>query len=239
MNITNDIRTLFLNIDDSSIEYINELALLQGIKISNYQIFINIFFLLIIFGTFYILYRDYIYRIASKMTRCADIGDIVNLNIDINDDTYIYNIYIVHVNNSKNILKDFIIKLEYNFIEEKTNIIYGEYKNILPVLFSSTNKNINKISNGFYIFDLEGKDKKYISYYDKDDRENIYYFDRSKLINKKYKYFVTSNNDKKLTDNNSLQLAYFVRRFSYNDNISLDPIYNILYAIENKKNMEY
>jgi hypothetical protein len=239
MNITNDIRTLFLNIDDSSIEYINELALLQGIQISNYQIFINIFFLLIIFGTFYILYRDYIYRIASKMTRCADIGDIVNLNIDINDDTYIYNIYIVHVNNSKNILKDFIIKLEYNFIEEKTNIIYGEYKNILPVLFSSTNKNINKISNGFYIFDLEEKDKKYISYYDKDDRENIYYFDRSKLINKKYKYFVTSNNNKKLTDNNSLQLAYFVRRFSYNDNISLDPIYNILYAIENKKNMEY
>ena len=35
------------------------------------------------------------------------------------------------------------------------------------------------------------------------------------------------------------KLAYFVRNFSYNENINLDPIYNILYAIENKKNMEY
>ena len=85
---------------------------------------------------------------------------------------------------------------------------------------------------------MEEKKKRYIDYYDKEKNE-VYYIDKKKLTNKKYKYFITSNTDEKLTDNSSIQLAYFVRNFSYNENINLDPIYNILYAIENKKNMEY
>ena len=85
---------------------------------------------------------------------------------------------------------------------------------------------------------MEDKKKKYINYYDKENNI-IYYIDKKKIANKKYKYFVTSNTDKKLNDNSSMQLAYFVRNFGYNDNINLDPIYNILYAIDNKKNMEY
>ena len=53
------------------------------------------------------------------------------------------------------------------------------------------------------------------------------------------KYYITSSNDKKLTDDSSIQLANFVKKFGYNDSINLDPVYNILYAIESKKNMEY
>jgi hypothetical protein len=59
------------------------------------------------------------------------------------------------------------------------------------------------------------------------------------LATKQYKYYITSSNDKKLTDDSSIQLANFVKKYGYNDNINLDPVYNILYAIESKKNMEY
>jgi hypothetical protein len=233
-NIVNDIKSVFKSIDNNSIEYIDELFIIADLKISNYQIFINILFLIIICGTFYILYRDYIYRIANKSVRCTDINNIVNFNIDVNNNSYIYNIYIVQENNTKNILKDFVLKLEYNFIAEETMFTLGEYNNIMPLLI--TNKDY--ISNAFYIFDLEDKKKKYINYTDTENNE-VKYIDKKKIANKKYKYFVTSNTDEKLNDNSSMQLAYFVRNFGYNDNINLDPIYNILYAIENKKNMEY
>jgi hypothetical protein len=236
-NILNDIQTLIENIDERSDEYMTDLLFLSQTKISNYQIFINILFLLIILGIFYLLYRDYIYRIASKMTRCTDINEIININLDTNDNSYIYNIYIVHINNTRNVVKDFVLKLEYNFLVEETKIILGEHKNITSVLFSPSD-NIAKISNAFYIFDLAEKKKKYIDYYDTENMK-VYFLDRKKLATKQYKYYVTSTNDKKLTDDSSIQLATFVKKYGYNDSINLDPIYNILYAIESKKNLEY
>jgi len=236
-NILKDIKTLIESIDERSEEYMSDIFFLVETKISNYQKFINVLFILIILGIFYLLYRDYIYRIASKMTRCTDINDIININLDTNDNSYIYNIYIVHVNNTNNIIKDFVLKLEYNFLTEETNIIYGENKIIAPVLFSP-NDNISKISNAFYIFDLTEKKKKFVDYYDTENN-NVYFFDKKKLATKQYKYYITSNNDKKLIDDSSIQLANFVKKYGYNDNINLDPVYNILYAIESKKNMEY
>jgi len=236
-NTIKDITNLFNTIERTSNEYIDELSSITDVKISNYQIFINILFIFIIGIIIYILYRDYIYRIASKMTRCTDINDIININLDTNDNSYIYNIYIVHVNNTNNIIKDFVLKLEYNFLTEETNIIYGENKIIAPVLFSP-NDNISKISNAFYIFDLTEKKKKFVDYYDTENN-NVYFFDKKKLATKQYKYYITSSNDKKLIDESSIQLANFVKKYGYNDNINLDPVYNILYAIESKKNMEY
>lgn len=236
-NILNDIETLIESIDERSEEYMSDLFFLTETKISNYQKFINVLFILIILGIFYLLYRDYIYRIASKMTRCTDINDIININLDTNDNSYIYNIYIVHVSNTNNIIKDFVLKLEYNFLTEETNIIIGEHKIIAPVLFSP-NDNISKISNAFYIFDLTEKKKKFVDYYDTENN-NVYFFDRKKMATKQYKYYITSSNDKKLTDDSSIQLANFVKKYGYNDSINLDPVYNILYAIESKKNMEY
>jgi hypothetical protein len=236
-NILKDIQTLIESIDERSEEYMSDIFFLVETKISNYQKFINVLFILIILGIFYLLYRDYIYRIASKMTRCTDINDIININLDTNDNSYIYNIYIVHVNNTNNIIKDFVLKLEYNFLTEETNIIYGENKIIAPVLFSP-NDNISKISSAFYIFDLTEKKKKFVDYYDTENN-NVYFFDKKKLATKQYKYYITSSNDKKLIDDSSIQLANFVKKYGYNDNINLDPVYNILYAIESKKNMEY
>jgi hypothetical protein len=236
-NILKDIQTLIESIDERSEEYMSDLFFLTETKISNYQKFINVLFILIILGIFYLLYRDYIYRIASKMTRCTDINDIININLDTNDNSYIYNIYIVHVSNTNNIIKDFVLKLEYNFLTEETNIIIGEHKIIAPVLFSP-NDNISKISNAFYIFDLTEKKKKFVDYYDTENN-NVYFFDRKKMATKQYKYYITSSNDKKLTDDSSIQLANFVKKYGYNDSINLDPVYNILYAIESKKNMEY
>ena len=236
-NILKDIQTLIESIDERSEEYMSDLFFLTETKISNYQKFINVLFILIILGIFYLLYRDYIYRIASKMTRCTDINDIININLDTNDNSYIYNIYIVHVSNTNNIIKDFVLKLEYNFLTEETNIIIGEHKIIAPVLFSPTD-NTSKISNAFYIFDLTEKKKKFVDYYDTENN-NVYFFDRKKMATKQYKYYITSSNDKKLTDDSSIQLANFVKKYGYNDSINLDPVYNILYAIESKKNMEY
>jgi len=236
-NILKDIQTLIESIDERSEEYMSDLFFLTETKISNYQKFINVLFILIILGIFYLLYRDYIYRIASKMTRCTDINDIININLDTNDNSYIYNIYIVHVSNTNNIIKDFVLKLEYNFLTEETNIIIGEHKIIAPVLFYP-NDNNSKISNAFYIFDLTEKKKKFVDYYDTENN-NVYFFDRKKMATKQYKYYITSSNDKKLTDDSSIQLANFVKKYGYNDSINLDPVYNILYAIESKKNMEY
>jgi len=236
-NVIGDIQRLFENIEENSDNYINKLSSISDNKISNYQIGINILFLIIIVIILYILYRDYIYRIASKMTRCTDINDIVDFNINDNDNSYIYNIYIVHINNSNNILKDYILKLEYNFVKEETKIIFGNNNIMSPVLFSPTDS-VSKFSNAFSIFDLAEKEQKYIDYYNRDN-EKTYNIDKKKLATKKYKFFITSNNDKRLTDENSLNLAHFVKKYSYNQNINLDPIYNILYAIENKRNMEY
>jgi|UniRef100_A0A6C0CFH3 hypothetical protein len=236
-NIINDIQVLIEGVDNASNEYLLELTEITDTKISNYQILIAILFLLIICGTFYVLYRDYIYRIADKMTRCTDINDIINLNINDNDNSYIYNIYIAHVNNTNNVAKEFVIKFEYNFIAEQTNITFGQHSILSPVLFAPSD-NISKMSNAFYVFDLAEKKKRYVDYYDKDNNK-VYFIDRKKLATKKYKYYITSSLDEKLSDKNSILLAQFIKKYGYNDNINLDPIYNILYAIESKKNMEY
>lgn len=236
-NIIGDIQTLFKNIEGNSDNYINRLSSISDNKISNYLIGINILFLIIMVIILYILYRDYVYRIASKMTRCTDINDIIDFNINDNDNSYIYIIYIVHVNNTNNILKDYILRLEYNFVKEETKITFGKNNIMSPVLFSPTDS-ISKFSSAFSIFDLAEKKQKYIDYYNKDN-EKTYNIDKKKLATKKYKFYITSNDDNRLTDESSLQLANFVKKYGYNQNINLDPIYNILYAIENKKNMEY
>lgn len=235
--IVNDIQVLIESVDNASNEYLLELTAISGTKISNYQLFISILFLVIICGTFYVLYRDYIYRIADKMTRCTDINDIINLNINDNDNSYIYNIYIAHVNNGNNVAKEFLLKFEYNFITEQTSITFGQHRILSPVLFAPSD-NISKMSNAFYIFDLAEKKKRYVDYYDKDSGK-VFFIDRKKIATKKYKYYITSSLDEKLSDKNSILLAHFIKKYGYNDNINLDPIYNILYAIESKKNMEY
>jgi hypothetical protein len=239
-----DIAKLFNKIDKASNDYIDEIsALVEEIKDFNfvfeykYLFFINILFLFIIFGVLYVLYRDYIYRIASKMTRCTDITNIINFNISENDNSYIYNIYIVHVNNSNNITKDYILRLEYNFLTEETRIIPGEYKIVSHLLFSPTD-NISKMNNAFYVFDLEEKKQKFVDYYDTDTRK-VFFFDKKKMATKKYKYYITTNTDEKLYDEHSIRLANFVKKYAYDNSINIDPLYNILYAIESKKNMEY
>ena len=236
-NIINDIQVMINGVDETSNQYLLEITTIADNKVSNYQIIINVLFLLIIFGTFYVLYRDYIYRIANKMTRCSDINEIININIYNNDNSYTYNIYIAHVNNSNNVATDFVLKFEYNFMAEETKIIIGQPKIISPVLFSPSD-NISKMNSAFYVFDLAEKKKRYVDYYDK-ETDKVLFIDRKKMATKKYKYYITSSLDEKLTDDNSILLAQFIKKYGYNDNINLDPIYNILYAIESKKNMEY
>ena len=125
-NIIGDIQTLFKNIEENSDNYINRLSSISDNRISNYLFGINILFLIIMIIVLYILYRDYVYRIASKMTRCTDINDIIDFNINDNDNSYIYIIYVVHINNTNNILKDYILRLEYNFVKEETKITFGK-----------------------------------------------------------------------------------------------------------------
>ena len=86
-NTINDITNILKKIENTSNEYIGELSSITAVKISNYQLFINILFLFIVGIILYILYRDYIYRIASKMTRCSDVNDIIDFNINENNNT--------------------------------------------------------------------------------------------------------------------------------------------------------
>ncbi len=234
-NTIDDITKIFNTIENTSNEYIDELSSITAVKISNYQMFINILFIFIVGIILYILYRDYIYRIASKLTRCSDVNDIIDFNINENDNTYIYHIYIVNVANINNIFKDFVMKIELNFLKEETNVLLGDLNIISPLLFSPTD-NISKFGNAFSVFNLADKKKKYVDYY---NDGKIYYIDKKKLATKKFKYYITTSKNEKLTDEASVKLATFVKKYGYNDNIDVDPIYNILYAIENKKNMEY
>lgn len=238
-SIGNDIKLLLASIESVSENYINEISFMteNNILKNKYLVAINILFLFIIGFIFYVLYCDYIYRIASKMTRCTDISNIIDFNMNDNDNSYTYKIYVVHINNTNNITKDYILKLEYNFMKEETNIFLGEQNIISPVLFSP-NDTITKISNAFAVFDLAEKKKKFVEYYNRDN-EKTYCIDKKKLATTKYKYYITSMNNETLADDSAVKLVKFVKKYGYNDTTKLDPIYNILYAIENKKNMEY
>ena len=120
-------------------------------QISNFCLFsnfINLLFIFIVVVIIYILYRDLVYRDASNIKRCRDIEDTIEIN-NYYEKPYVYRIYIIDKSLSRDILNNFSICLEYDFINENTNVIFGKPEHVNSFTFSdyvseTDSKNINK-----------------------------------------------------------------------------------------------
>lgn len=201
----------------------------KTISLPYYQHFINIIFIFLIIIILYILYRDITYRNADKSRRCIDIEDTIKINSKLSE-PYNYNIFIINKNDTKDMLKKFCLCIKYDFVNEKSDVIFGARNYIEHMLYSS--KNINDMySKAFSVFNLNKLDVDLITY------ENTYYINKSVITSPEYLYIITtSDNNVILKDRYSVELSRFVKKYGYDNSTSLAPIYNILYAIDNQKN---
>lgn len=207
------------------------------ISLSYYQHIINVLYIFIIIAILYILYRDIIYRNANNIKRCKTLKNNIDTNMDYNY-PFVYNIYIIKKTKLNNLLEDYSVLFTYDFINQKTDFKFGDYKNIEEIIISS--KNIDYINtNNFLYFDLKYMEPKHLKLNKENDKNVDIYFDKARLTNDDYAYIVTTYDDKQLLakdDKNVKILGKFIRDFGYDVYTPIAPIYDILYAVEYKKN---
>ena len=80
-------------------------------NITIYQHFICIFFILLMIFLILIIYYDTIDREANNIKRCRDIELTTTINDSI-DYPYVYNIYVIHKKDIKNVLKNYIFYID-------------------------------------------------------------------------------------------------------------------------------
>jgi len=219
--------------------FFHKLSSIFDKSLSYYQILVNALFIFIVIIITYVIYLDMINRESTKRNRCVDIANIYNTNSEKNR-PYFYNIYIVKDTNKNTLLSDFSICISYDFINEKTEIIFGKKQNarILTTAYSqiSIKKNIDHKINAFAYFDLRKLEYDYIQY---NDIENgVLYIDKNIITQTNYLFIITSDDNKFLKSNEAKQLVKFVKEYGYDNTKSVSPIYNILYAIDNHKNKD-
>lgn len=241
INIINDV-------DNNSIYFFYNLSLIFKKPISYYQLFINILFIFIVIMITYVLYLDIIYKNSDNIPRCKEIKKIVKINYEI-DKPYFYRIYIVDKSFSTTILDNYSICLEYDFINEKTNIIFGKKLHIDRIIISDETPvdinnplNISKKTKAFTYFDLENLDHKYIEYIDYDNitdtKLKSFYINKNIILRKSFSFIVTDGDNKYLNNNEANKLKKFVKEYGYDNKIEPTAIYNIIYAIEHHKNTD-
>ena len=71
-----------------------------------------------------IIYYDTIYREANNIKRCRDIELTTTINDSI-DYPYVYNIYVIHKKDIKNVLKNYIFYIQYDFVNNNTLVNFG------------------------------------------------------------------------------------------------------------------
>lgn len=205
-----------------------------------YQHFLNILFIFIVIIILYVIYRDYIFRGAGLKSRCSEIEDTLAINKAL-DYPFNYNIYIVHKNFADSVLTKYSLCIRYDFVNEKTVIDFGRKEHLNELLFAenvSTDYNISDssvLSLGFSYFDLDELQQKYIHYTDENNK--IFYLDKTRMTSDNYLYIITRYDDKRIVgDESANKLLKFVKSYGYDNTKNLSPIYNLLYAIDNKKN---
>ena len=233
---------IILNIEANAQYVFYTLSLIKNntYKIPYYQHFINLLFICIVNVIFYILYRDLVYRDASKIKRCRDITDTIEINKTY-EKPQVYRVNIIQKNLANDILNNFSICLEYDFINEKTIVYFGKSENVNGLTFSdyvseTDNSNLNKsrFSNAFSYFSLDKLDTEFLQY---DNGEKLFYINKKIITDGNYLYIVATPDNKKILDDvYAKKLAKFVKRFGFDNTTELSPIYNILYAIEHNKN---
>ena len=236
------------DVDNNSIYFFYNLSLIFKNSISYYQLFINILFIFIVIMITYVLYLDIIYKVSDNIPRCKEIKKIVKINYEI-EKPYVYRIYIVDKSFTTTILDNFSICLEYDFINEKTDIIFGNKININRITISDESPvdinnplNISKKLKAFAYFDLENLDNKYIEYIDYDDitdtKLKSFYINKNIILRKSYSFIVTDGDNKYLNNKEANQLKKFVKEYGNDNKIPPTAIYKIIYAIEHHKNTD-
>jgi len=236
------------DVDNNSIYFFYNLSLIFKNPISYYQLFINILFIFIVIMITYVLYLDIIYKVSDNIPRCKEIKKIVKINYEI-DKPYVYRIYIVDKSFSTTILDNYSLCLEYDFINEKTDIIFGNKIHINSITISDESPvdinnplNISKKIKAFSYFDLKNLDHKYIEYIDYDNvtdtKLKSYYINKNIILRKSYSFIVTDGDNKYLNNKEANQLKKFVKEYGYDNKIPPTAVYNIIYAIEHHKNTD-
>lgn len=195
-------------------------------SLSSYQHMLNMLFIIIMLIIIYILYRDIIFRDASNLKRCRNIIDNIAVNENY-DKKFYYRIYVVNKRDTKDILKNYIFRIDYDFQKNKTIFKVNNINNN----FTTTN-----IERAFYYFDLLKLDSSYLTHA-QDDNPALY-IDKKIITNGDYKFIPVSSDDTKIfNDVFSKKLAYFTKKYGFDRfNTDLYPVFDIINAVEYKKN---
>lgn len=195
-------------------------------SLSSYQHMLNMLFIIIMLIIIYILYRDIIFRDASNLKRCRNIIDNIAVNENY-DKKFYYRIYVVNKKETKDILNNYVFRIDYDFEKNKT---------IFKVNNISNNFTTDDIERAFYYFDLLKLDSRYLTY--APDDNTVLYIDKKIITNGDYKFIPVSSDDSKIfNDVFSKKLAYFTKKYGFDRfNTDLYPVFDIINAVEYKKN---
>ena len=70
-----------------------------------------------------------------------------------------------------------------------------------------------------------------------DNNDKSFYINKKIITGENYMYIVAESDNKKiLKDKYAKRLSRFIRKYGFDNSTELSPIYNILYALEHKKN---
>lgn len=208
---------------------------------SIYQHVICLVFIFLVVLIIIILYYDTVYREADNTKRCRDIDLTTKINKDL-EYPYKYNIYVVHVDDVKNLLKNYIFYIQYDFEKVKSDVIFGNNTNALnQITFVESSGNIDSdyiTNNAFNYYSLEMDRPARIEYMPEDNKR--YYINKNIISGEDYKFIIARYDNKLISDDPSaFELLKFVKNFGYESEgeyTNTVPIFNIKYAIENNKN---
>ena len=195
-------------------------------SLSSYQHMLNMLFIIIMSIIIYILYRDIIFRDASNLKRCRNIIDNIAINENY-DKKFYYRIYVVNKKETKDILSNYIFRIDYDFQKNKTIFKVNNISN------SFTTSNIER---AFFYFDLSKLESSYLTH--APDDNTVLYIDKKIITNGDYKFIPVSSDDSKIfNDVFSKKLAYFTKKYGFDRfNTDLYPVFDIINAVEYKKN---
>lgn len=221
-------------------------------NMSVYQHLIILIFIALIIFILIVMYFDVIYREASKIKRCREIEQAIEIN-DSLEYPYRYNVYLIKKNIVDKSLSNFSFCLQYDFVAKTTNVIFGENRTVNDIIFSQPDKidNNDNLSPAFVYYDLSKDNYDYLEYtnIDSDNHKNsgvstdtlgkTYYINKNVIMDPKEYIFVITRYDNKIVGNDkqAYELLKFVKNAGFDrTSVNLSAIYNILYSIDNKKN---
>lgn len=123
--------------------YNNQLKNIFSNNFNIYELLFNIFFISIIFILSIVLYWDYIYADAKKLSKCGQILQIIEEN-NSKKNPYIYNIIIIDNDSIDINISKYIVKIVYNFMKMKT---YIEHNSNKQNIYYSTDEIIDMKTN--------------------------------------------------------------------------------------------